>query len=242
MPSPTTGLQVIQDALGLTNAVGVDQTLTALETSDCLRAFNDLLEMWSTQNLAVFSSATQTFNTVANQATYTIGVGGNWNTTRPVRIADTAYYTVQNITFPVAQVDQEQYDLIPYKTQPGGGTDINQYFLYVNDYPLGLVTLWPVPNAILPITLNIDRVLTQLTSAGGAISFPPGYIDAFVNNLAVKLGPKFGKKMKDFPDVVLDARTSLANIKRANKVQRVMQYDPAILGDNTGYGNWQSWP
>src|SRR4051812_40459978 len=86
-----TALQLIRDALGLTNAVGVDQTLTADETSDCLRVLNDLIEDWSTQNLAVYGLGDQTFNTIANQATYTVGAGADWVTNRPVRINEPAY-------------------------------------------------------------------------------------------------------------------------------------------------------
>lgn len=242
MPSPTTALTIIEDALGLTNAVGVDQTLTADETSDCLRVFNDLIEDWSTQNMAVYGQANQTFNTIANQAVYTIGTGGDWSTTRPERINDPAYATVQSVTFPYLSMTQGEYNLIAYKAQTGGGTDLYQRYLFVNEYPLALVTLWPVPNVVIPITFSIDRVLSQISAAGTTVSFPMGYANAFVQNLGVKLGPRFGKKMANYPDLVQEARTSLANIKRANKQPRVMVYDPAY-GDSSrrGYGDWRSW-
>src|SRR5436190_12327085 len=135
-----TALQLILDALALTNSVGADQTLTADETADALRALNDLIEDWSTQNLAVYGLGDQTFSTVAGQATYTVGVGGDWNTNRPVRINEPAYATVDSITFPYSNITQRDYDRISYKDQPGGGTDSAQYYLYVNEYPLGLVT------------------------------------------------------------------------------------------------------
>lgn len=237
----TTALEIIEDALGLTNAIGVDQTLTADETTDGLRILNDLIENWSTQSLAVYGQANQTFNTAANQAVYTIGVGGNWNTTRPERINLPAYSTVQGVTFPYMPMTQGEYNLISYKAQPGGGTDQLQYYLYVNEYPLGLITLWPVPNAVFPITLSIDRVLSQVVSAGTSISFPQGYADAFKNNLAVKLGPRFGKKMANYPDIVMQARDSLGDIKRANKRLRVMRCDESYSdAGNFGYVDWRT--
>lgn len=236
MPSPSTALTIIEDALGLTNSVGTDQTLTADETSDCLRKLNDLIDNWSTQTLAVYGQANQTFNTVANQATYTIGTGGNWVTTRPVRINDPVYATVSSITFPYYSITQAEYNLIAYKTQAGGGTDDGQYYLYVNEYPLGLITFWPVPNAVIPITLSIDRVLTQAATAATSLSFPPGYVDAFVNNLAVRLAPLFGKQASQ--DVKDAAKQTLADIKRANKVTPVLRFDPAITGDQYGTGWW----
>lgn len=238
MPSPSTALTIIEDALGLTNAVGVDQTLTADETSDCLRKLNDLIENWSTQTLAVYGQANQTFNTVATQATYTIGSGGNWATVRPVRIHEPAYATVSGVTFPYVSVNQAEYNLIDYKAQPGGGTDDGQVYLYVNEYPLGLITLWPVPNAVIPITWTIDRVITQVATAATVLTFPPGYVDAFVNNLAVRLAPLFGKQAS--PDVKEAAKTSLADIKRANKQPVMLGYDVALLGNRTN--DWGMWP
>ena len=124
-----TATQLIRDALGLTNSVGVDQTLTADETTDCLRVLNDLLEDWSTQSLAIFGLGTQTFNTVSGTATYTVGVGGNWNTNRPVRINGSAYSTISGATFPCAPMMQAEYDSIPVKAQTQAYPDS---YLYVN--------------------------------------------------------------------------------------------------------------
>ena len=229
MPSPTTALQIIEDALGLTNAVGVDQTLTADEVSDSLRVFNDLVEDWSTQNLAVFGQANQTFNTIANQAIYIIGTGGDWNTTRPERINDPAYSVINGVSFPCVSMTQEQYNVITVKGQT---QDWPERYLYVNAHPLGLVTLWPTPSAVTPVTFSIDRVLTQIASAGASISFPQGYAKAFKYALGVELAPLFGKKIANYPEVMKTATESFANIKRANKKLRVMSYDSALLGAN----------
>lgn len=235
MPSPTTALQIIEDALGLCNCVGVDQTPTADEVSDSLRAFNDLLEDWSTQNLAVWGNANQTFPTVAGQATYTIGPAGNWNTTRPANISDPAYSTIQGVTFPCISITQDAYNRIAVKAQP---QQYPNFYLYVNDYPLGLVTLWPVPNAVTPITFSIDRLLTQITSAAAAITFPPGYAKAFKYCLGVELAPLFGKKIANYPDVVAIYKETFGNVKRSNNKQRTMTFDPAY-GDSTyGAPDW----
>lgn len=218
-----TALTLIEDALGLTNSVGVDQTLSADEAADGLAAFNSLLDDWSTQNLAVFGQANQTFNTVSGTSVYTIGVGGAWNTTRPVRIND-AYATYNGVSMPFSSMTQEEYNSIPVKTQT---QDYPSAYLYVNDYPLGLVTLWPVPSAITALTFSIDRVLTQIATLATVLSFPPGYLKAFKYALAIELAPLFGKKIADFPDIVAIASLSFGNIKRANKKVHLMTCDPA---------------
>jgi hypothetical protein len=229
MPSPSTALQIITDALYITNAVGVDQTLTAKETSDGLRILNDLIEDWNTQNLAVYASLAQSFVTVAGQANYTIGTGGNWNTTRPVRIDSPAYTFIaagnETVSVPMVAIPREQYDLIELKSMPGPYPEM---FLYENTFPLGNVALWPVPNQVLNVRLRIDTQLTQAATAATSLSFPPGYVNAFKFNLATMLAPWFGKNMATMPDIVMKAREYLANIKRANLQTPVSQFDNAM--------------
>lgn len=227
----STGLQIVQDALALSNAVGTDQTLTADENATCLRLFNRLLDIFSTRNLAVYGQANQTFNTVSGTGTYTIGTGGAWATTRPERINAPAYSTISGVTFPCMPMTQGEYNLIAYKAQTQDWPD---RYLYVNDNPLGIITLFPVPSAITPVTFSIDRVLTQLTTLATNVAFPPGYELVFQYKLGVMLMPFFGKKVRDYPDIVAQANEFFADVCRANKTMRVMQYDPAIGGSAGG--------
>lgn len=233
MPSPTTAGTIIGDALGLMNAVGVDQTLTADELADGLRAFNDLLEIFSTKNLAVYGQAEQTFNTVVGQSVYTVGTGGNWNTARPARIADAGYSVINGSSFPLTSMTQDEYNAISYKAQT---QDYPNRYLYVNDSPLGLLTLFPVPSAVTPVTLPLDRVLTAIASAGDAVSFPPGYAMVFKYKLGIMLAPLFGKKISNYPDVVQIANESFADICRLNRRARLLAYDPALGQPYGGYG------
>jgi hypothetical protein len=226
MPSAT-ALQIIEDALGLTSSLGTDQTLTFSETDDCLRKFNQLLDSWSAQNLAVYGSQNQQFNTIASRATYDIGPGATWNADRPQRIWEPAYTVINGATFICLPWSQAEYNLVGVKDQPG---QFPLRYLFINSFPAASVTLWPVPNAIVPITFSIDRLLTQVAAVGTTISFPPGYSEAFVYNLALRLAPAFGKKLSNFPEVVETAKESLGIVKRANRKPRVLQLDAAIVG------------
>lgn len=232
MPSPTTALDIIQGALALTNSVGVDQTLTASEVTDGMSAFNDLLEIFNTRNLAVWGASNQTFNTVASQAVYTIGPAGNWNTVRPEYINDPAYATYNGTSYPVYSMTQAEYNLITVKTQP---QQFPYRYLYVNTFPLGTITLWPVPNQVTPITLSIGGQLTAVSTPGATISFPPGYAMVFRYKLAVMLMPLFGKRAADYPDVIKIANDSFADICRANKTLTLMAYPYGLNQANPNY-------
>jgi hypothetical protein len=233
MPSGITAGDLIENSLRLIGVLATGETMTADELNDGLSTLNDLLEIWSTQNLAVYGSADATFNTVANTAAYTIGPTGTWVTDRPVRINSSPYCTVNGISFPITLLGQSDYDLISYKAQ----TDqIIERMLYVNDSPNGRITLWPVPNAIVPITLNIDRVLTQVATTATLMTFPPGYLLAMRYALGILLAPDYGRAIP--PEIQGVAQSSFASIKRANKVKRAASYDSALVHQTSPSGWW----
>lgn len=224
---------LIKQALKLGTIIASGETPTAEESNDALVKLNDLLEIWSLQNLAVWGSADVSFPTIASQAAYTIGPAGTWATDRPVRINDAPYCTVNGVDFPIDIIGQADYDLIGLKTQPG---QIIERMLFVNDNPNGRVTLWPVPSAVVTITMNIDRLLSQVADLSTVMTFPPGYLLAFKYTLAVMLCPEYGRVPPD--DVKAIAQGALASIKRANKVRRTAIYDAALLGA-PGPVTWQ---
>lgn len=233
MPSPTTAGVLVRSSLRLIGAIATGETATADETNDGLSSLNDLLEVLSTQNLAVYGAAVEVFATVAGQALYTIGPTGNWATNRPVRIAGDAICTFNGVDFPVTPMGQGEYDAIGLKTQQ---QPIVEKFLYVNANPLGLITLWPVPSGIVNITLNTDRVLTAVTDVNTAMIFPPGYLLMMRHMLGILMAPDYGITVT--PEISGIATTTLAAIKRANKVKRQSTFDGALV--DSGPTIWQT--
>lgn len=226
MPSGITSGDLIKDTLRGIGAIATGETPTADESNDGLKMLNDLLEIWSTQTLAVYGSADITFNTVANTTAYTIGPTGTWVSDRPVSINDSPFCTVNGVDFEIDLIGQQDYDLIGLKTQPG---QIIERMLYVNDSPNGRITLWPVPNAVVPITMNANRVLTAIANLATVMSFPPGYMLAFKGALGILMAPDYGISLP--AEWTGPAQTSLAAIKRANKVRRTASYDSGLVAD-----------
>lgn len=233
MPSPTTAGALITSSLRLIGAIATGETPTAAEINDGINALNDLLENWSTQNLAVYDSPVLTFPTIAGQAVYTIGPGGNWNTVRPVRLGDDSYCTFNGVDFPVDLIGQGEYDMIGLKTQQ---QPIIEKMLYVNDNPLGIITLWPVPSGIVNITINPDRVLTAVADQSTTMVFPPGYLLPMRYHLGILLAPDYGRQIST--EIASVATSSFASLKRANKVKRVATFDGALV--DSGPTIWQT--
>lgn len=232
MPSSKTAYDLIKGSMRLIGAIAPGETPTAMEANDGLDTLNDLLEAWSTENLSVWGSANDTFATVAGQAVYTIGPGGNWNGDRPVRIRD-GYCTYQGADFPLLQWGQDDYNAVILKTLR---QDIVERFLYVNDNPLGLITLYPVPSGVVNVTFPIDRVLTQVPTLATVLVYPPGYYIAMKHALAIMLAPDYGRIVsQEVKDV---ATITKADISRANKPKRYAKFDTMLLDDERT-ATWQ---
>lgn len=233
MPSPTTAYDLIVRSMKLAKILAAGETPSAEEGTDALATLNDILENWDTEPLSLWSTNNFVGATVAGQASYTIGPGGNLDTTRPSQI-NGAFVTYSGVDFQVVPIEQLTYNQISLKTyqQP-----LPEKLLYVNDFPLGRITLWPVPSMAIPLTLTFDRLLTQIPTLSTAINYPPGAAKALRYALAVELAVEFGAPV-DAGLVVL-ASDAKADFKRANKVPVRSTYDAGLVGIH-GVGNWRT--
>lgn len=233
MPSPTTAYDLIIRSMKLAKVIAAGETPTAEEATDALATLNDCLENWDTEPLSLWSTSNFVGATVAGQAFYTIGPGGNLDTTRPSQI-NGAFVTYSGVDFQVKPVAQLEFNQISLKTyqQP-----LPEKLLYVNDFPLGKITLWPVPSMGIPLTLSFDRVLTQIPALSTTINYPPGAAKALRYTLAVELAVEFGAPVD--AGLVALASDAKADFKRANKQPVRSNFDGALVGIH-GTGNWRT--
>jgi hypothetical protein len=77
--------------------IGKDEVPAPDEAADALVDLNDMLDEWWIDKLAVFHINVEQFALVAGQQSYTMGAGGNFNTTRPVKVVPGSKYTLSNV-------------------------------------------------------------------------------------------------------------------------------------------------
>lgn len=226
----TTAGDLIRKALGKILVLGKQDTLASADLDDGLDALNAMLNSWWTgESLAVFAIEQETFTTTAGVASYTIGPGATWNTTRPIRVLPSVA-NYQSVDYPVQVIDRLQYDPIPYK-QPQG---IPMVLFYDREYPIGTIYLYPVPSPS-GITIRLDtyQQLQSFASIATPINLPPGYIRAIINNLAIELAPDYNK---DVPQSLAKvAAESKGNLKRNNRQDVLAKFDGALLYGSLAY-------
>jgi len=226
----------INRALRLLGVLAEGESPSTSETADSLAALNQMLDSWSTERLAVYSTTDLSVTWPASTASRTLGPTGQLVGARPVKL-DHAYYVVGGISYPVKIVNKEQYDSIPLKTT----TSTLPEYLYINmAYPDTTVTLYPVPSQELAFHFVYTTALTEPATSGTTLSIPPGYLRAFTYNLALEIAPEFGVEPPQ--DVRRIAVASKRNLKRINNPSDVMSVPGTLLGHGCGgniYTGWQ---
>ena len=227
----TSALQLIESSLRLATVLASGETATADEATDGLKSLNDILENWSLENLTVWQGDNEQYALTPGTGSYTIGPGGAFNTTRPIRIG-LSFVRVNGSDFPLDQWSLDEYNAVAVKNIGG----IPERYVYINEYPLGQIILYPVPAAASTLFLNTDRVLTFPVTLATVLAFPPGYEKALRYTLATNLAPEYG--VIPPPAVQAIATGSKADLKRANKKRVVAAYDSTLMGE-PAFAYWQ---
>lgn len=215
----TTPQALINLALKSAGILGVGQSALAEDNNDCFDLLNGMLAAWCVKRWFIFQEQDLSVS-VTGAKTYSIGPGGDINTTRVDRL-EAAYFrqfpqTSPNtgpIDFPLTVIkSMEDYSTIALKdltTWPVG--------IFLNSgYPMG--TLYPVPiPTILPSELHVivKAHIPQFDSLVQSINLPDEYTEALWTNLAVRLGAIYpGSSVP--PITVGLAKASLSTIRMAN--------------------------
>ena len=202
-----------------------------------LYSLNHMIDSWSNNRLMIYSIKEYVFP-LTGQPSYTLGVGGDWNVERPMKI-QTAYARLQpsspqQLDIAMQPLTVEQYAGIAVKNTPSTFP-----FAYYDDgsYPLRTVTLFPIPSGPADIVLYLREPLADLTNIDEDVSYPPGYERAFRFNLAVELAAEFGKLVP--VELQQRANNSILELERLNSVPMYIKGDGGMSRSGRNrYFNW----
>jgi hypothetical protein len=222
----TTAGDQINRALRLLGVLAEGETPSASTSQDGLVALNQMIESWSTERLSVFCTQDQIFTWPAGEITRTLGPSGNFSGNRPVLFDDATYYRDPgtNVSFGIKFINQQQYDGIAVKTV----TSTYPQVIFVNmTYPDATMTVYPKPTRDLEWHFISVQELSNPAVLTTNLTFPPGYLRAFVYNLAMEIAPEFG--VEPSPQVTRIAMTSKRNLKRINNPDDIMSMPYSLI-------------
>lgn len=227
-----TVLNVITRSMKALKTIGATETPSAADATDALEVFNAMLDSWNGEGLASYQVREQSHTLVVGTSQYTIGSGGDINTTRPIDIVQAYIQDSSNYRYLMKIVPRDKWNQIGQLTIT---SQIPNTLFYDPQFPLGVINLFPQP--LEAWTLYFDSLLQQVTysSTAQSISIPPGYERGYVLNLAVELmGAGYPSMLKpeELGALINNASDAKANLKRNNIATRevIANYDPAIVG------------
>lgn len=222
-----TALDIVTAAFQNLNVFQQGATVPAPQANDVFLRLNRMISTWATQSTLVPFIARDVFPLVSGKGgpsnPYTIGVGGNFNVTRPTSrkaIQNAGLLLAPVATSPAVEIQRaiysdDSYAAISIKELPNAlFTGIYYDATYAGG--LGTINLWPVPdNALNSLVLYHESPIAQFANLSTtAYTFPDGYEDALIYNLERRIAGPYGRTMSD-EDKLL-ATNGLRLIKRNN--------------------------
>lgn len=242
-----TALTLITQAYQDIGILGVGTpTPTPYQQQVAFVRLNQMIDGWATQMLTIPFVSRSVFPTVAGKggdppsSPYTIGVGGDFDTARPVYLQGAGLLLNNAQPYPVelprALLTSDAYQAIQVKGLQST-LFTNVYYRPTYTGGLGEILLWPIPdNSDNSVVLYNSQQVGQFADLTTEYDFPPGYQEAMQSNLAIRLAGSNGVSQADVPTVFMMARESLATMKRANVRLMDLPQDPAVtLQQRTGY-------
>jgi len=203
-----TALDIITSAMRKSGIITKNEVPSSDEVVDGLEMLNDLMESWSNNSLMITSRTLENFSLTGGVSDYTIGDGGDFNTTRPISIIS-SYIRIGVTDYPLKMINDDAYANIAQKSIQ---SNIPDFINYNNNYALGKIKIYPTPSVNYSIFLLTEKPLITY-SLSDNIDLPAGWKRALIYNLAMELAPEYGEQVTQ--STLMIARESLANIKRS---------------------------
>jgi hypothetical protein len=220
----TTAINLISRALRAIAVLGSGETPNNADAQDSFTALNDMLDSWSTVRLYCYQVVESSLAATLSDGSYTVGAGGDFNTTRPTQITSVRY-TVGDIDYWLDTLNRDEFAAIPIKTEGG----IPAFYSYEPSFPLGVLTLWPIPATTGTIVIQSPQQLTQFTTLTTQITFPPGYREAIHLGLCEALSNEFRVPLT--PQLMNSMTNAKRRIRRLNVTVPVLSLPTAVTGN-----------
>lgn len=249
----------INGALRLLGILAEGETPSASMAQDALSAFDQMVDSWNTERLAVFCTQDQTYMWEAGQRIRTLGPSGDFLyllasqsdtpiitqddeyisvedgnnvAQRPILLDDSTYFRdpSTNVSYGIKFINQLQYNNIAVKTV----TSTYPQVMFVNNtFPNITMAVYPVPSRTLEFHFISVQKLLDPASLSTEILMPPGYLRAFRYNLAMEIAPEYG--LEPSPQVRRIAMYSKRNLKRINNPRDVMAMPYSLMARRNRY-------
>lgn len=228
-----TVLDIVTASLQALGAIQAGEEPSAVDAAYCFARFNDFVDACAAERLDIYTITRTTATLTANQASFTVGTGGNINIVRPVYLENVRFQDTSitpTLEYPLTELTDDSYAQL---AQKGQTSTLPAYYYYNPTFTsgtgLGTLIPWPIPtSATLQWVIYAPTAIPQFAALTDTVALPPGYRRFLISNLALEIAPGYDK-LQIAPSLVQIAQESKMAIKRANVRMRDLSLDPATL-------------
>ena len=230
----STVLDLVTAALKNLGVISGTETPSADAAEDGFDTLNRMIDSWNSEPLNIYTISSAIYDLTPGQLLYTIGpTATDFITTRPQSIENANIilnYNVPPVRVPLQLLDDDQWASIKLQSVPN---TIPQMLYNDGSFPNSNLYLWGQATAGLQLELYTWSLLTGFEALTDDVSFPPGYEEAILYNLAVRLAPMFGSPAAAaLPQVSQLAQSAKKRIQSMNCKAVTMAADSAVMSVN----------
>lgn len=213
-----TATQLISGALRDIGALAAGETAAAEDTAAALESLNLLIKGWQTEGIGLWLNDTFSITLVANQASYTMGSGGDVSIARPLELVEARFrYSSNSTDIPMIPLMRDEYFRLSNKATAGVPT---QYY-FDPQLALCVFYIWPVWDTTPAgsIVGTVKTTIEDFDSLANTSDLPPEALRALRKNLAIEIAPEMGREpSRILVAQALESKRNLMNHDRESSV------------------------
>lgn len=230
---------ICEDTLTELGVLGEGESMTATQGARALLRLQNQIDAWAANRLTLALQTRTVFTLTSGSSSVTLGpTGATVTMPRPVWIDSAAYIipasspAVEN-PGGLAILSRDEFAAISIKALSSALPQVC-FYQTSTDTVLGTLTFWPVVSQNVSIVIYTPTAVGVPASLDSILTGPPGYQEAFMYQLAVRLVNPFGLDIANFPLLGGLAREAFDTIKRVNVQPGTLGMDPALTVQHGG--------
>ena len=165
--------------------IGIRDTSDATKMAQALTAFNEMIASW--EAILHYAPTEENWTLTASTESYTIGSGGDFDTTRPIKIVSAFIRDSDNNDHPLDIITKKDYDKIYDKDKDQRATEL----YYAPENTLGIIYLNSAYSTAEDLYLSSVKPYPAYSALSDTLLEPIEYETALRFNFAVAIAPEY---------------------------------------------------
>ena len=233
----TTANDLITKAFQVVQGLNASEVMPTADLNNALDILNAFVDYLCANDLMTTAQVEGSFSLTASKSAYTVGSGGDYNTTKPFSVLSSYLTDSNSQIYPVDIVTRETFQSYNDR-ELTSNTGIPEVLFYdagatQQTTQLGTINLYPTPDGNSTYTLYVEqeKPFTEFTALSSSITFPQAYKEMLLWNFCLRLYEFYGQPPS--PGVVRLADETMRAIESINVQNKQVRVGFSFPGQKT---------